>query len=85
LKEEIVPVPVGRKGELITTDDHTRPDTTMEGLAKLKPAFAKDGFVTAGNTGAAMATAKKAIIWVHPLGSISYFTVKKLQEACKRR
>ena len=49
LKEEIVPVPVGRKGELVTEDDHIRPNTTMEGLAKLKPAFAKDGFVTAGN------------------------------------
>jgi acetyl-CoA acetyltransferase family protein len=49
LQEEIVPVPVGRKGELITEDDHPRPDTTKEGLAKLKPAFAKDGFVTAGN------------------------------------
>jgi acetyl-CoA acyltransferase 2 len=49
LQEEIVPVPVGRKGELISEDDHPRPDTTKEGLAKLKPAFAKDGFVTAGN------------------------------------
>jgi acetyl-CoA acetyltransferase family protein len=49
LREEIVPVPVGRKGELIANDDHMRPDTTMEGLAKLRPAFAKDGFVTAGN------------------------------------
>src|SRR5437773_4558308 len=35
--------------ELVTRDDHLRPDTTLEGLAKLKPAFAKDGFVTAGN------------------------------------
>ncbi|MDQ3281148.1 MAG: acetyl-CoA C-acetyltransferase [Acidobacteriota bacterium] len=49
LQEEIVAVPVGRKGELIDSDDHMRPDTTKEGLAKLKPAFAKDGFVTAGN------------------------------------
>src|SRR5207302_84601 len=49
LKDEIVPVTVGRKGEQMTEDDHLRPDTTMEGLAKLKPAFAKDGFVTAGN------------------------------------
>jgi acetyl-CoA acetyltransferase family protein len=49
LQEEIVPVTVGRKGEQITSDDHMRPETTMEGLAKLKPAFAKDGFVTAGN------------------------------------
>ena len=68
LKEEIVPVPVGRKGELISEDDHPRPETTPEGLAKLKPAFAKDGFVTAGNAsgivdGAAMlvvTTAEKA-------------------------
>ena len=49
LGEEIVAVPVGRKGELVREDDHMRPDTTMEGLAKLKPAFSKDGFVTAGN------------------------------------
>lgn len=49
LQEEIVPVAVGRKGEQITSDDHLRPDTTREGLAKLRPAFAKDGFVTAGN------------------------------------
>jgi acetyl-CoA acetyltransferase family protein len=49
LQEETVAVPVGRKGELFREDDHMRPDTTMEGLAKLKPAFAKDGFVTAGN------------------------------------
>jgi acetyl-CoA acetyltransferase family protein len=47
--QEIVPVEVGRKGEKTTKDDHLRPDTTIEGLAKLKPAFAKDGLVTAGN------------------------------------
>ncbi|HEY6803107.1 MAG TPA: acetyl-CoA C-acetyltransferase [Pyrinomonadaceae bacterium] len=51
LAEEIVPVDVpGRKGvTTVTHDDHARPETTLEGLAKLKPAFAKDGFVTAGN------------------------------------
>jgi acetyl-CoA acetyltransferase family protein len=49
LREEMVPVVVGRKGETFADDDHTRPDTTMEGLAKLRPAFSKDGFVTAGN------------------------------------
>ena len=42
-KEEVTPV-----GEF-ARDDHMRPETTLEGLAKLKPAFAKDGFVTAGN------------------------------------
>jgi acetyl-CoA acetyltransferase family protein len=49
LQDEIVPVAIGRKGEQFTADDHLRPDTTLEGLAKLKPAFAKEGFVTAGN------------------------------------
>jgi acetyl-CoA acetyltransferase family protein len=49
--EEIVPVEVkSRKGtQLVENDDHPRPETTLEILAKLKPAFAKDGFVTAGN------------------------------------
>ncbi|HEU4714716.1 MAG TPA: acetyl-CoA C-acetyltransferase [Pyrinomonadaceae bacterium] len=51
LAEEIVPVEVkSRKGtSLVEHDDHPRPETTLEILAKLKPAFAKDGFVTAGN------------------------------------
>ena len=49
LREEMIPVPVGRKGELFAEDDHMRPETTLEGLAKLKPSFGKDGFVTAGN------------------------------------
>jgi acetyl-CoA acetyltransferase family protein len=51
LGEEVVAVEIkGRKGvTLFERDDHLRPDTTMEGLAKLKPAFSKDGFVTAGN------------------------------------
>lgn len=49
--DEIVPVEVKtRKGStLFEKDDHLRPETTLEGLAKLRPAFAKDGFVTAGN------------------------------------
>ena len=49
--EEIVPVEIRtRKGSSwFDKDDHMRPETTIEGLAKLKPAFAKDGFVTAGN------------------------------------
>jgi acetyl-CoA acetyltransferase family protein len=50
-KEEIVPVDVaqGRKSVRVEADDHLRPDTTLEGLAALKPAFGKDGSVTAGN------------------------------------
>lgn len=49
---EIVPVEVkGKKGpELFAKDEHNRPDTTAESLAKLKPAFRKDGTITAGNS-----------------------------------
>jgi len=49
--EEIAPVEIKtRKGTtLFEHDDHLRPETTLEGLAKLRPAFSKDGFVTAGN------------------------------------
>ena len=50
-KEEIVPVEVkGKKGSVIVdTDEGPRPGTTVETLARLKPAFKKDGIVTAGN------------------------------------
>jgi acetyl-CoA acetyltransferase family protein len=50
-RDEIVPVdvPQGRKTLPVGTDDHLRPDTTLEGLSSLKPAFGKDGCVTAGN------------------------------------
>jgi len=51
LAEEIVPVEVTSRRTTVVfdKDDHLRPETTMEGLGKLRPAFAKDGFVTAGN------------------------------------
>lgn len=51
--EEIVPVPAPQpKGEptLVSRDEHPRPDTSMESLARLKPAFRKNGTVTAGNS-----------------------------------
>ena len=49
--EEITPVEVGQgsKTARVERDDHLRPDTTLAGLAALRPAFGKDGFVTAGN------------------------------------
>lgn len=48
---EIVPIEVpGRKGPTIfAVDEHNRPDTTAESLARLKPAFRPDGTITAGN------------------------------------
>ncbi|MCC7426358.1 MAG: acetyl-CoA C-acetyltransferase [Alphaproteobacteria bacterium] len=50
-KDEIAPVTVKtRKGDIVVADDeYPRPDTTAEVLANLRPAFAKDGTVTAGN------------------------------------
>lgn len=51
-QDEMVPVKVPqRKGDpmVVDTDEHPKADTTMEGLAKLRPAFKRDGLVTAGN------------------------------------
>ena len=50
-RSQIVPVVMQtRKGEVVfDTDEHCRPGTTLEALAKMKPAFKKDGTVTAGN------------------------------------
>jgi acetyl-CoA C-acetyltransferase len=49
--DEITPVTVkGRKGDVVVSaDEYPKPETTMEILGKLRPAFAKDGSVTAGN------------------------------------
>jgi acetyl-CoA C-acetyltransferase len=73
-KSEITPVEIpSRKGPVtFDTDEHNRPDTTPESLAKLKPAFRKDGTITAGNapglnTGAAaMIVANRG--WAEKLG-----------------
>ncbi|HVO43908.1 MAG TPA: acetyl-CoA C-acyltransferase [Aggregatilineales bacterium] len=50
-KPEIVPITIQEKGRdrVIAADEPIRPDTTLEALASLKPAFAQDGRVTAGN------------------------------------
>jgi acetyl-CoA acetyltransferase family protein len=52
-KDEVVPVPIRnpktRKEELFEKDEHIRPDSTLEGLSKLKPVFRENGVVTAGN------------------------------------
>ena len=54
IQEELAAVPLKnhkgeQTGEMLAEDDHRRPQTTMEGLAKLRPAFGKNGTVTAGN------------------------------------
>ena len=69
-KDEVVPVELkSRKGvTIVDRDDHLRPDTTIEGLAKLPAAFSKDGTVTAGNAsgivdgGAALILASDAAV-----------------------
>jgi acetyl-CoA C-acetyltransferase len=50
-KDEIVPVEIRQKNktQIFDTDEHPRRDTTLESLAKLKPAFKEGGTVTAGN------------------------------------
>ncbi|MDF0544659.1 MULTISPECIES: 3-oxoadipyl-CoA thiolase [Sphingobium] len=74
--EEIVPVTItDRKGRetVVDTDEHPRPDTTAEGLAKLKPIVRPDGTVTAGNASgvndgaAAMIIANEAAVKRHGL------------------
>jgi acetyl-CoA C-acetyltransferase len=84
-KEEIVPVPVPvKKGEtvLFAEDEHPRRDVTLESLGKLRPAFRKNGSVTAGNSsgindGAAavlvMSEEKVKQYGVQPLGRIVHF------------
>jgi acetyl-CoA acyltransferase len=51
-KKSIVPVPVTRNGEakLFDTDEHVRPQSTMDGLLALQPSFKPDGKITAGNS-----------------------------------
>ena len=82
LAEEVVPVELkGRKGvQLFERDDHLRPETTMETLAKLAPAFKKDGGVTAGNAsgivdgGAALLMASEEAVRAHGLKPLARLT-----------
>ncbi|MGA8664306.1 MAG: thiolase family protein [Thermoplasmata archaeon] len=79
---ELVPIPSEwtPSGQGLTIDEGPRPDTTMDGLARLKPVFAPDGILTAGNSsklsdgGAALVLASaaevkrrgaKPIAWIH--------------------
>jgi acetyl-CoA acetyltransferase family protein len=84
LAEEVVPVEIRtRKGvQTVDRDDHMRPDTTMEVLAKLPPAFSKNGCVTAGNAsgivdgGAALILASKRAVderGLTPLGRLTHW------------
>lgn len=89
-KEEIVPIPVKTKdkGEILFTDDESiREDTSLEKMAKIPPAFKKNGCVTAGNScgltdGSAMLIAMKREV-AKSLGLKPLFTVVEFaQTAC---
>jgi acetyl-CoA C-acetyltransferase len=88
-KDEIVPVTVkSRKGDIVVdTDEYPKPDTTAEILAKLRPAFNKEGTVTAGNAsgindGAAalvlMSAEDAARRGIKPLGRIKSWATEGL-------
>jgi len=66
---EIAPVTLKtRKGEAeYAADEHIRPETTMEALAKLRPYFKQDGLVTAGNA-SGIGTARPPRCWPAPSG-----------------
>ena len=84
LQEELTPVPLRNSkgeatGEMLTEDDHRRPQTTIEGLAKLRPAFGKNGTVTAGNASGIVDGAAAVVVMslemaqkrnINPLGRI---------------
>jgi acetyl-CoA acetyltransferase family protein len=82
LGEEVVPVEIkSRKGvEVFAQDDHMRPDSTMEGLARLPAAFSKNGCVTAGNAsgivdgGAALILASDRAVREHGLTPLAKLT-----------
>jgi acetyl-CoA C-acetyltransferase len=61
-KDEIVPVTIKtRKGDIVVSDDeYPRHGATLDSMAKLKPAFEKDGTVTAGTAAVVLMTAKQA-------------------------
>lgn len=92
--DEIVPVVIPqRKGDpvVVDTDEHPRPDTTAEKLAKLSPAFKKGGTVTAGNAsgindGAAallLMTADRARrLGVKPMAKVKSMAVAGVDPAC---
>jgi len=80
-RDQIVPITIPRKGEpvVVDTDEHPRPETTAEALARLRPAFREGGTVTAGNAsgindGAAAALVVEAdrarALGLHPMARV---------------
>jgi 3-oxoadipyl-CoA thiolase len=76
LAEEIVPVetPGKKVTTTVSVDEHPRPDSTLEGLAKLKPAFRTPGTVTAGNASGVNDGAAALILATEEAAAASGFT-----------
>lgn len=85
-REELAPVTVKVKGkeEIVDVDEHPRPQTTLEGLAKLSTVFKKDGVVTAGSSsgisdgaGAVILASEKAVrdLGLKPLARVVGYSV----------
>ena len=86
-QDEVIGVPIkDRKGQTVEfrADEHMRPETTLDALAKLKPYFKKDGLVTAGNAsgicdgGAAVVVASESVAGrkgLKPLGRLVAWAV----------
>lgn len=78
-KEQIIgiEIPIGKKTGIFDTDEHVRPEASLEGLAKLKPAFAAEGSVTAGNASgindgaAALVLASEKAVHEHGLNPLA--------------
>jgi acetyl-CoA acetyltransferase family protein len=86
VRDELVPVEVkqGKKSITVSEDDHRRPETTLETLAKLPPSFKKDGIVTAGNASGIVDGAAAVVVtreqtakdrWLKPVGRIVAWAV----------
>jgi acetyl-CoA acetyltransferase family protein len=76
--DEISPltVKVGRKEFVVDTDDHIRPETTLEGLQKLRAAFGKDGTVTAGNASGIVDGAAALIITTEERAKVEGWNIR---------
>ncbi len=93
MAEEIVPVEIpGRKGDKVvfSRDEHMRPETTLEALAKLPPYFKKDGTITAGNASGIVDGAGALVVahadfaetlGVQPLGRIVSWGISGVEPA----
>lgn len=77
-RDEIVPITVkrGSKEIVVEVDDHIKPDTSLEALAKLRPAFGKEGTVTAGNASGIVDGAAAVIVTTAARAKAEGWTVR---------